>query len=178
MSYDFQNIYAALGPSGIQPFLTTADNILTYKLVTGVDTFDPARGAGPGRAYDASIFHIYTTDQVQVCSGEVLGTGPLPQKAIVGEYRISGSVLDYGRITLPGFQESWRSCSGEGRHEFSQQFTNFLTQNHYMATGVIGAVWTSVSGELLGVGGRVYAITATGAPYISFQRAYDYPRTA
>ena len=178
MNYAFKNIYAALGPSGIQPYLSGIENVVTYKLVTGVDAFDPARGAGAGRAFGTGIFHIYTADQAQVCSGEALGTRPIPQKALVGEYRISGAVIDYDQIAVPGFQDSWRSCSGEGRHDFSQQFTDFLVQNNYIPANVIGAAWTSVSGELLGIGGKVFGITATGEPYIYFQRAYDYPRTA
>ena len=177
MNYEFPGIYAALGESGVQPYLTMVENLRTYKLVTGVDAFDPYRGAGPGRAFDTGIFHIYTADQIQVCSGEALGNRPAPQKAIVGEYLISGTFLDYDGIRVPGFQDVWGACSGERRHDFSQQFTSFLLQQGCIPTGAIGATWTSFSGKLLGIGGRVYAVTVTGEPHVVYQCSYDYPRT-
>jgi|SRR5579862_2084281 len=174
MDCDFQRIYAELCQSGVEPLLTQVKSLTTYKLVTGVDEFDPYRGASPGRAFGPDIFHIYTTDSTQVCSGEVLGTSPVPQNAIIGEYLISGEFLDYDRITVSGFQESWRAYSGERRHDFSQRFTDFLLLHDYIPSRVIGATWTSVSGKLLDISGRVYGVTVTGEQHVIYQRSHSY----
>jgi hypothetical protein len=62
------------------------NNVLTYKLVTGADTYDPYRKSGPGRGYGTGIYHYYVTDSIDCCSGEVLGSGSLPPQSQIGEY--------------------------------------------------------------------------------------------
>ena len=78
MSYDYQKLYDALGDSGVAPYVANILNTTTFRLVTGTASIDPFRGSGPGRADDASRFHIYTSDQILVCSGEVVGSGARP----------------------------------------------------------------------------------------------------
>jgi hypothetical protein len=176
MSYDFDRIYSEFGSSGIAPFLTGIENLHTYKLVTGVASIDPYRPSAAGRAYGDDFYHIYTADRIDVCSGEVLGTSPVPPKSLIGDYTLSGVFLDYDRVTVPGFQEPWRSCSGEQRHDFSQEFTRYLAERGVIPSGAIGSVWTSISGEALGIGGRCYGITASGAPHVIYNGSYEYPQ--
>ena len=178
MSHDYAGLYASLGPSGLMPFLTPVEGIPTFKLVLNTDHFDPYRGAGAGRAYPPGYSHIYTADRIDVCSGEALGSAPPPSKAMVEEYRVSGSFVDIDQIVVPGFQDAWRACSGERRHDFSQQFTHYLHQNGYFPSGAIGFTWTSVSGQALGIGGRCYATTVTGEPHVVFQSSSAYPKSA
>lgn len=163
---------------GLAPFVLNVKNQLTYRLVTGVAAIDPYRGSAGGRAYSDDIYHIYTADRIDVCSGEVLGCAPVPPNSLVGEYLISGHFIDYDRIPSPGFQELWRGCSGEQRHDFSQAFTRFLISRDVMPHNVIGGVWTSISGEALGIGGRCYGITASGEPHVRLVASFEYPQSS
>lgn len=176
MNYNFDRIYADLGPSGISSILTSVENEITYRLVTGVDSIDKYRGSAAGRAYGDEIYHIYTADRINVCSGEVLGTSPVPPKSSVVEYLVSGNFIDYDKILDPNFQESWRSCSGEQRHDFSQEFTRYLVSRGDVPERVTGSVWTSIIGETLGIGGRCYSIIASGEPHVIFKGSYKYPQ--
>lgn len=169
MSHDYQRFYEALGGSGIAPYIVDVATITTFRIVTGTASIDPLRGSGPGRADDASRFHIYTSDQILVCSGEVVGRGPIPSPAVIGQYQISGHYVDYDKIGVPGFQDLWRSTSGEAKHEFSQGFTNFLVTRGHLPSGVVGSVWTSLSGLALGISGRCFSTNVTGAPFCVYQ---------
>jgi len=175
MEVNFDKIYGAFGASGIEPFLNTVENQLTYKLVTGVEKVDPFRGSSAGRGYGHDIFHIYTADRRDVCSGEVLGRAPIPPKSLVAEYLVSGVLLDYDRINVPGFQDNWRACSGEQRHDFPQNFTRYLVERRAIGPKIIGSVWNSVSGEVLGISGRCYGLTVTGDPNVIYKGSYKYP---
>lgn len=172
MPYDFQKFYDAMGASGIASYVVDVPATTTFRLVTGAPVYDPHRGSGPGRGYDASVFHIYTSDQILVCSGEVLGRGAMPAAAFIGEYTISGRYVDYDQIQIPEFQTLWRATTGEARHTFSQEFTTFLITGGHLPSGVAGSVWTSLSGQALGISGRCFGTTETGAPHCVYQRHY------
>jgi hypothetical protein len=124
MSFDYQNFFDSM-KSGIDPYVVDVQPTITYKLVTGQNSIDPYRGSSAGRAYDKQ-FHIYTSELILLCSGEVLGKNPPPEKSLIGEYRLSGKYIDYDKIDDPTFQNLWRKTTGEDRHEFSQGFTDFL----------------------------------------------------
>jgi len=173
MSYDYQKFYDALGDSGIAPYVVDVPITTTFRLVTGTESIDPSRGSGPGRSEDASRFHIYTSDQILVCSGEVVGSGQIAQPAVIGQYQISGHYVDYDKIQVTGFQDLWRSTTGEAKYEFSQGFTNFLVAGRYLPSGVVGSVWTSLSGQALGIPGRCFSTNVTGAPYCVYLGSYS-----
>ena len=172
MTYDYQRFYNELGGSGISPYVTNVSVTTTFRLVTGAPSFDAYRGSGPGRAEDGSRFHIYTSDQILVCSGEVLGKNPMSSQAFIGEYKISGNYVDYDRIQVPGFQGLWRATAGEDRYEFSQGFTRFLATGGYLPQHVVGSVWTSLSGQALGISGRCFSTTETCAPHCVYQKHF------
>jgi hypothetical protein len=175
VNIDFDAIYPQLGHRGILPHLIPVENQITYKLVTGASSIDPYRGSAPGRAYGENIYHIYTAEKIAVCSGETVGGGAIPEGSLIGEYRLSGTFIDYDQITVPGFQEQWRACVGTSRHIFSQQFTSYLITKGLMPEDVCGSTWTTVSGATLGIAGRCYGVTASGAPHVQFLSSYPYP---
>lgn len=172
MTYDYQKFYDVLGGSGMAHCVVDVPATTTYRLVTGAPSYDPYRGSGPGRANDASHFHIYTSDQLLVCSGEVLGRSAMPSQAFIGEYRVSGHYVDYDRIQDAEFQALWRKTIGEEKHEFSQGFTRFLVTGGHLPSGVVGCVWTSLSGQALGISGRCFSTTETGDHHCVYQKHY------
>lgn len=171
MAYDYQQFYNLIAVSGMAQYLADVPLTITYRLVTGAPNYDPYRGSGPGRVYHES-FHIYTAEKLLICSGEVLGKQKMPNQAFIGEYRLSGRYLDYDRIQNPMFQSLWRKTDGEDKHEFSQGFTEFLITGKLMPADVVGSVWTSLSGQALGIPGRNFATTETGAPHCEYVRHY------
>jgi hypothetical protein len=166
MSFNYQNFFDSM-KSGIDPYVVDVQPTITYKLVTGQNSIDPYRGSSAGRVYDKQ-FHIYTSELILLCSGEVLGKNPLPEKSLIGEYRLSGKYIDYDKIDDPTFQNLWRKTTGEDRHEFSQGFTNFLMSWNHVPADVVGSIWTSVSGQAFGITGRNFATTQIGAPHFEF----------
>lgn len=175
MAYDYQQFYNLIAVSGMAAYVADVPLTTTYRLVTGAPNYDPYRGSGPGRVYDDSVFHIYTAEKLLICSGEVLGKEKMPDQAFIGEYRLSGQYFDYDRVLNPAFQAVWRKIDGEDKHEFSQGFTKFLITGGLMPAGVVGSVWTSLSGLALGIPGRNFATTETRAPHCEYLRHYPPP---
>lgn len=117
----------------------------------------------------------YAADRLSITSGEVVGNDAIPDRSRVGEYWISGLMVNWDRIPSADFQDLWREASGEDRYSFSQQFTNYLISSGYIPANTIGSMWASVSGQRLGISGRCYALTVTGEPYVVFRKDYPYP---
>jgi hypothetical protein len=176
MPVNYDADYSRVAPSGIARFLTTVQNQNTYRLVTGVSRLEPFRGSAAGRACDSEYFHFYTTDQLCISSGEVLGTGTPPPGSLIGIYQLSGEFLDYDKIQDPDFQQAWGQRSGEQRHEYSQGFTRFLIDSGHMPPNVVGSVWTSCSGQILGHQGRCFCVM-THEPNVRFIGEVPYPQT-
>jgi hypothetical protein len=168
----YETAYKALGPDGLSFAIENISNATTFKLVTGVDYFDPYRPSAPGRGYGAEFRTIFLADNPLTASGEVIPNIPVPQESILGQYLISGDVINFGKIGDSRFQQLWRSRSEADRHGFSQGFTSWLRANNLIPKNVIGGSWRSVGCEAVGRTGTCYGIHVTGEKYIQFMTTY------
>ena len=171
----YKNAYRHLGSEGLDAVIEDVPNATTFKLITGEKFFNPARPSRAGRGFGEDFLTIYLADTPMTASGETIPNLAVPADSILGEYLISGHMINFDRIGDEEFQRRWRAWDEPDKHEFSQGFSSWLRERDLIPEDVIGGSWRSISCEQLGLEGRCYCVTVSGEKYMQFQREYGPP---